>query len=45
MTLGAAAIGAGVYAYDRYSGGAVTKFLNRTSDRLGVVMKVGNGCK
>ncbi len=45
VTLGAVAIGAGIYAYDRYSGGQVTKLFNRTSDNLGLGLKIGNGCK
>ena len=43
VTLGALAIGVGVYAYDRYSGGKVTRFLNRQLAHL--ELRIGEGCQ
>jgi hypothetical protein len=45
ITIGIAAVAIGVYAYDRYSGGQVTKFINRTTDKFGLGIQIGNGCK
>ena len=43
VTLGALAIGVGVNAYDRYSGGKVTRFLNRQLAHL--ELRIGEGCQ
>jgi hypothetical protein len=43
VTLGIVAVGVGVYAYDRYSGGQVTRFANRALERIG--SEIGEGCK
>jgi RHS repeat-associated protein len=43
VTVGAIAIGVGVYAYDRYSGGDVTKFVNRQLAHM--KLRIGEGCR
>jgi RHS repeat-associated protein len=43
VTLGIVAVGVGVYAYDRYSGGQVTRLVNRALEPTG--LKIGEGCK
>jgi hypothetical protein len=43
VTVGAIAIGVGIYAYDRYSGGSVTRFANRQLSRINA--RIGEGCQ
>ncbi len=45
VTLAVIGIGGAVYAYDRYSGGQATRFANRSLERLGSQLQIGNGCK
>jgi RHS repeat-associated protein len=45
VTLGIVGVATAIYAYDRYSGGKATRFVNRTLANAGVSLEVGAGCK